>query len=475
MTSSSSVSWLSAWALLAVACGDDGPAVEANPQSIAFAALSPPSADQAQVVVLATASSGLPVRYGSLTPDVCTVESATGLVTGLSSGTCTVSADQAGDRHYAPALQATLDLAFVFTRENLTIAQVPSLNVFDTGTIRAVHTAGAVVSYTSMSPSICSVGGGSGLVTALASGECAVLASAGSEQVLRTIAVGPAVGPNIPGIPTGVDVSAGDSPGTVVVRIAGTVSGGVPITGYTIVSIPPGLVASGSGSPIVVDCRRACAGLSFSVNAVNEMGQGMPASPVDIVTGYAVTATFYEPDTQPNDTIFVGSFTLDATTGTVSDLRGCLSESMTGGATPYPRDTMTRVKLEHQLSSVPVSVDGVSGSLVTVFALTTTNTLSNSPAFGGTDGFSPGTGLGLHFGYPGPNPGNAYARIFVNFEDPATPSTQAQIDKLAYADCTPGGMMGATCMTGTSPAGYGSLGSMSGYPVSQTTAKQTRN
>lgn len=66
----------------------------------------------------------------------------------------------------------------------------------------------------------------------------------------------------------------------------------------------------------------------------------------------------------------------------------------------------------------------------------------------------------------GNNPGNAYALIFVP-DDPLVALTQAQINKLAYADCAPGGMMGAVCMTGTSAAGYGAIGTMSGYPVSQ--------
>ena len=52
--------------------------------------------------------------------------------------------------------------------------------------------------------------------------------------------------------------------------------------------------------------------------------------------------------------------------------------------------------------------------------------------------------------------------------DPTTALTSAQIDKLAYADCAAGGMMGAVCMTGTSVAGYGAEGTMSGYPLSQT-------
>jgi hypothetical protein len=62
--------------------------------------------------------------------------------------------------------------------------------------------------------------------------------------------------------------------------------------------------------------------------------------------------------------------------------------------------------------------------------------------------------------------------IFVNTANPTAALTQDQIDKLAYADCAPGGMMGATCMTGTTEAGYGTVGTMSGYPVSQVITKQ---
>jgi len=179
---------------------------------------------------------------------------------------------------------------------------------------------------------------------------------------------------------------------------------------------------------------------------------------------YSVTATFYEPDTQPRNTIFVGYFDYDADTQTVSNLHGLLSESMTGDPVPYPDDDMSWLTLDHQLSAIYDPTLG--GLLVTTFRNADTDTFTT--LFGG-DGWSPDShqGTGLYYGYPGPNPANAYARIFVDIADPTTPPTQARIDGLAYADCAPGGMMGATCMTGTTVAGYGSLGTMGGHPVSQ--------
>jgi hypothetical protein len=225
---------------------------------------------------------------------------------------------------------------------------------------------------------------------------------------------------------------------------------------------------AGTASPIAVTCSTTCSGYAFSVLATNSIGDSAPSALTDVITTYKVQETFYEPDTQPNNSIFVGSFTLNSTTGTVSNLKGILSESMTGGPNPYPGDSMTWLPLNYQLSSVYDPARG--GLLITTFKMNTTNTLST---LGGGDGWTPGTGFGLYYSFPSPtNPGNAYATIFVNTTNPTAALAQAQIDKLAYADCAPGGMMGSSCMTGTTVAGYGTIGTMSGYPVSQVITKQ---
>lgn len=195
------------------------------------------------------------------------------------------------------------------------------------------------------------------------------------------------------------------------------------------------------------------------LGGVLAMIAGAPAVEA-LVSTYDVVVTFHEPDTQPNNTIFTGSFTYDDATQQVSNLHGFLTESMTGG---MGGGGMTELALDHQLSSVYDAALG--GLLVTTFLNDSTNTLSTMH---GGDGWAPGFGHGLHYGFPASNPGNAYAMIFVDTTNPLAPSTQAQIDRLAYADCAPGGMMGATCMTGTTEAAYGTVGTMGGYPVSQT-------
>jgi hypothetical protein len=461
---------LAALVLAASACEGERPRIEARPQTIAFSPAPEPGLNQATVTVSATATSGLPVRYGSATPDLCTVGEGSGIVTASASGTCTIEANQPGDTRYAPAPRVTQDVVFTFA-DVLEFAPAPSLGVHDLATVSAVASSGAPVAFASATPSVCVVDAVTGLVAALSAGDCIVVARAGELEAAQTIAISAPTGATAPNAPTGVAASAGEAADSVTVRVGGVRAGGSPVTGYGVTSSPAGVTAASATLPIAVTCSSSCAGYRFSVTATNEHGTSPPSEPGEIVTRYQVVATFREPDTQPNDTLFVGAYTLNASTGVVTGLRGELSESMTGGATPYPDDTMSWLTLAHQLSSVPITLDGVGGLLVTAFLLGTTDTLSTDPRFGGTDGWSPGSGMGLHFGFPGPNPGNAYAMIFVDPVDPTASLTQAQIDRLAYADCTPRGMMGSTCMTGTADAVYGTAGTMGGHPVSQLTTR----
>ena len=205
--------------------------------------------------------------------------------------------------------------------------------------------------------------------------------------------------------------------------------------------------------------------------AEQEIRAAAPAPvPAEGVRRYTVQAVFYEPDTQPFDSIFIGTFERDERTGEIRNLHGALSQSMTGAANGTGAwEEMSHVTLTHTLSVL--ADDAAGGTLVTVFRLPTTDTLSASPRDNGADGWTPGSGRALYYGYDGgaytqPNPGNAYVRIFVPRE-PLAPLNAQQLARIAYADCTPEGMMGDVCMTGTDAAFYGVSGSMGGYPVAQ--------
>jgi alpha-tubulin suppressor-like RCC1 family protein len=70
-------------------------------------------------MVHATASSGLPVTFSSLTPDRCTVDPMWGAIQTLDVGTCTVAADQPGDATWNPAPQATWTIDLVLAEQRI--------------------------------------------------------------------------------------------------------------------------------------------------------------------------------------------------------------------------------------------------------------------------------------------------------------------------------------------------------------------
>jgi MYXO-CTERM domain-containing protein len=70
-------------------------------QVISFSALTDRVLGSGAFSLTASASSGLSVTYASLSPSVCSVSGAS--VTLLAAGSCTITAEQAGNGTYAPA------------------------------------------------------------------------------------------------------------------------------------------------------------------------------------------------------------------------------------------------------------------------------------------------------------------------------------------------------------------------------------
>jgi len=193
---------------------------------------------------------------------------------------------------------------------------------------------------------------------------------------------------------------------------------------------------------------------------------------------YDVTTTWYEPMTQPDNSVFVGSFNYDASTHAVTGLQGELSEAMTDQGSGE-----TWLSLNNQLPNGDASHTyewydaALSGTFATVFLQNTSLTFSTD---GGTlDGWSPQAGIAAGWKYPNPNTApNAYALIFVpdNLSaanpvslvwDESTDTGSLGLASTAYADNTPGGYMGSIGMTGTSGYIYGNKGTMQGVPLSE--------
>lgn len=173
-------------------------------------------------------------------------------------------------------------------------------------------------------------------------------------------------------------------------------------------------------------------------------------------TSYNVSLAFnqvvYDLSNPDWDTFFTGSFDFDPDTLTVSNLKGTLSEAMTGNT--------QHVALDYQLAA---QSDGMGGLLVSVFAQNTTDVFAGGGyVTGGKNTFG-------NF--------NAYVTIDVPLADPTASLSSAQVALLAYADCAAGGLMPmmlppeqrTVCMTGyVGTEADLSGGTMQGtYPVSQ--------
>ncbi len=129
-------------------------------------------------VASAITNSSLPATFNSTTPLVCSTTGTYGAtVTGLSSGTCTITASQIGNLHYnaAPSVSQSLTVA----KGNQTIGTINftpnTLTVGKTTTASATASSRLVVSFASTTPTICSIRGTT--VTGLSAGTCTITAS----------------------------------------------------------------------------------------------------------------------------------------------------------------------------------------------------------------------------------------------------------------------------------------------------------
>lgn len=169
-------------------------AVVTTPQVISFPQPGDVNLADGSATVAATSDSGLDVTFTSATGDVCTVTSA-GALTLLSDGTCTIDADQPGDDAYDPATQVERSFLVVATTpssQSLTtdpIADTPLL----AGSLiaHASSDSGLPVSYSSATPSTCSVDASSGTVDLLDVGACTIdAAQAGDATYAPAAAAG---------------------------------------------------------------------------------------------------------------------------------------------------------------------------------------------------------------------------------------------------------------------------------------------
>ncbi len=162
-------------------------------QSIAFSAPSTASVGGGNVTLSASASSSLPVTYVSTTPSTCTVSGST--LTPVASGTCSITASQAGNATYPAATPVTVSFMISGQAQTITFTTVTPPAIGSTASLAATASSSLPVAYTASPAAVCTVSGST--LTAVAAGGCTVIASqsgnttyAAASSVAQTITIG---------------------------------------------------------------------------------------------------------------------------------------------------------------------------------------------------------------------------------------------------------------------------------------------
>lgn len=147
--------------------------VAKSPQTISFSPLPPMVFGAPTATFTATASSGLPVEFVSLTPTTCAVEGTS--LRALAGGTCTVEARQGGDANYLAATAVGQTTPIAPAGQTILFVTIPS-TPFSSGstTANATASSGLAVTYEATTPAVCRMTGAT--IFFLAAGSCGIRA-----------------------------------------------------------------------------------------------------------------------------------------------------------------------------------------------------------------------------------------------------------------------------------------------------------
>lgn len=146
-----------------------------NTQTITFGTLPTTSVALATLAPTATASSNLPVTIVSTTPAICSLTQA------LTSGTCTYQATQAGNAVFGAAPIVTASITITLAQQTINFTQLATVNVNATFAPAGTATSTLPVTFTSITPTICST------TTALAVGTCSIQFSQAGNNIYAPV------------------------------------------------------------------------------------------------------------------------------------------------------------------------------------------------------------------------------------------------------------------------------------------------
>ncbi|MEL4277827.1 putative Ig domain-containing protein, partial [Shewanella xiamenensis] len=201
------------------------------------------------------------------------------VVSGLTNGvtyTFTVEAENAVG--FGPASSASNPIT-PKAIQTLTFLNPGSQNFGTSPTLTATSDSGLAPTFTSSTPSVCTITSG-GLLSFVTVGTCTINADqVGNASYLAATQVSRSFSVNavVPGAPTIGTATAGNAQATVSFS-APAFTGGDAITGYSLVSTPGGITASGTSSPITIMGLTNGTSYSFTVAAINSAGTGSPST-----------------------------------------------------------------------------------------------------------------------------------------------------------------------------------------------------
>ena len=201
------------------------------------------------------------------------------VVSGLTNGvtyTFTVEAENAVG--FGPASSASNPIT-PKAIQTLTFLNPGSQNFGTSPTLTATSDSGLAPTFTSSTPSVCTITSG-GLLSFVTVGTCTINADqVGNASYLAATQVSRSFSVNavVPGAPTIGTATAGNAQATVSFS-APAFTGGDAITGYSLVSTPGGITASGTSSPITIMGLTNGTSYSFTVAAINSAGTSSASS-----------------------------------------------------------------------------------------------------------------------------------------------------------------------------------------------------
>ena len=252
-------------------------------QTISFTGPGTQNFSAASVPLSATSSAGLAVTFLSNTPGVCTISGANAVLAGV--GTCNITAQQLGDANYNAATGVSQGFSIVQGAQTIAFgAQVSPRAYVAGGTFGlaplASASSGLAVAYSSLTPSVCTIGGTT--VAILRAGQCTIAADqtgngnvSAAAQVSQTITITASV----PGAPTIGGATAGDGKAFIGFTVPAN-DGGSAITTYT--ATCGGITGSGSASPVTVSGLANGVATTCSVTATNGIGTSAASGTVGV-------------------------------------------------------------------------------------------------------------------------------------------------------------------------------------------------